>query len=493
MKKKNLRLYILFFVATITGWYIFLLHPLTSDLPLWYDPWLYKSMMDAYVWLWGNWDWSMLPEWIQRIYPPYIWMEFSLLQTFVWTSSGWFVHSGILWIVLVLLSWIYYYTKQLFWRKAALISVCFGLTSFVLYNLYWWWYIKQLMAIFFLLMTLWLFLQKKWRAVIPVLTCAMITQRPVIVILVFIFFLWRLVQKNHENKDHRIDYLMAFWVSITAVLSLYWPAISNMLTPLLPFISKIWISSWPDIFQSWWTFLTITDYLITNWVVIVLWLIWGGIVYKKDSAWTKKYFWIVIFLLIRVFAQRMFFQRMIWYLDVFLLVWVWIAWVTIIDRWKWWWVLISILWVVHTVQTIYRHGQIRYPIIEVDEFAFIKQIDTLIEEDSVLIVPWDQYSPWLQWRTNAVIIAPWIFDENKRWTRKRWQRESKWRQAAPEMKCENVLNTYWNISKNMYVWIWSKQELADVTWACFDLIKAWWDPFRALYHLNFDKEQWNDS
>jgi len=486
MKRENGWLYILVILWILVWGWMFLYHPITSVLPLGYDPGMYKAVFESYSWLSDRDRW-LLPEWIQKMYPPFVWMFMSIFWKTLWVSFNRVVHSGIVWVVWLLLLWIYYYTKQLFWRKAALITVAFASTSFVLYNLYRRGYFKQLFALFFLLVTLWAFTQKKWRVAIPLIMAWMVSQRPVLIIMALIFFLWWLFQKQW-SKDNRIDYLLCFGVAVTGVLSLYWPLVSKSLIPLIsPFISKIGVSTWADWFQAGGTFLTIVDYLKTSWVSFFFWLIWRIFSLKIRTKSWRVYSWVVILLLLRVFLWWFFFQRLIGYLDVFLLVWVWIVGAKISEKRKRWWIGVLFLWITHTAMSLYRWQQIRYPIIEQEEFTFIQQINSLIEEESLIIVPWAQYSPWIKWWTHATVVAPWLFDTNKRW-RTDWLWQEKRRNASPEQKCENVMNEFWNMWRKMYVWIWSKQELADVTWACFQLIRAGWDPFHALYRLDYNEE-----
>jgi len=478
---------------------IYFSHPFSSNIPLGYDAWMYKSMVEAYSQLWGSRHWSELPAWINWMYPPLVGVVFGGLGSLLWWDvvGSWLVLRWVGWLVALLLVSIYTYTDSLVKsREAGLIALLFGVGSFVLYNLYWWWYIKQLLAGTLLLLALSMMVRKKYIVVVLMTVGAMLTQRPAIVLAVCMFLFARFYE---ADKKERIKILLAWCSSMVLWYLLYYPFLDGQVIRMIgPFLSAIDLPSSVDWFQAAWTFLTTSDYLKTNRIVLLGGVVWTIMMLftKSDSSSQKRYRLhasMTALLLVRVFGQGHFFQRMFGYLDLFLLTsfggWVWLFLKTFSGKKQLLWVLVlSVVWLVHMLHFFVSKDVIDTPIIEPQEFAFISEIDTFIDDESVIIVPSENYWPWILWWTKAKVVAPGRYSLSER--KNRWwsQRQENWRNASAQQKCDAVYRDYYTQNTHFYVRLWSKQtKFTDMTGACFELIKAWSDPFHALYYLNFEK------
>ena len=61
---------------------------------------------------------------------------------------------------------------------------------------------------------------------------------------------------------------------------------------------------------------------------------------------------------------------------------------------------------IHLGISMYWIPRISPPFIHEEEFAFIRQIDSLIEDNSLIVVPGIRYSPWIQGWASADVLAP---------------------------------------------------------------------------------------
>lgn len=514
MKKRWLRnrwkigmIWCLLIVLSILG-IVYFSHPVQSAIPLGYDAGLYKSLVEAYsqqmqAGRLSVGDWSTLPVWMQHMYPPMVGMLGGLIAWLSWASGAVVGNRLVLWWVSLLtigligsMSWYALAAAERTLKhapkkySAGLLTAAFASVSMVVYSLYWRGYIKQLLAGMLLVITIVLLTRKRYFLVWVTALSAMITQRPAIVLCAVVLGLAWLFA---EEKHNRVQILLAWGCAVLGAVVIYGGLIDYQFTQslIVHVLSSIDMPTMGDGFQAWGTFLTTGEYFQVNWPILVL-----GVLGTMSVLWTRSvaarvHGVLIAFLLLWVFGQGFFFQRMFGYLDMLLLVSIgW--WVSVIrerlERKQWRrivWGFVGLLWVVQAVISFVYRERVRAPIIEAEEFGFIQEIDALVETGSVMIVPSENYSPWLEWWTDTVVVAPGLFDTNKRWRRSE-ARQQNWWLASAEEKCLAVSRDFG--TTNMYVRVWSKQtQITDMTGACFGLIKAWEDPFFALYRLDFDE------
>jgi hypothetical protein len=101
----------------------------------------------------------------------------------------------------------------------------------------------------------------------------------------------------------------------------------------------------------------------------------------------------------------------------------------------------------------YRTYRTYRPLIEQNEFAFVAQIGRSIEANARIIVPGIDYSPRVQGWTQREVLAPGLFDLNRRgaldqqWTTKRLE-------VSAKEKCLRLEQDYPELRDNpVYLWI----------------------------------------
>jgi len=446
-----------------------------SSIPLWYDPWLYKSMFLAYLNLWTIRDFSALPPRIQSMYEPLLGMIGSswLMITWWWTES--ILTWGFVFISFLPILGICLLARRR-WTLSWYFAFFLAVFSFTQYEVFWRHYRKQLVAMFFLTIVVWWWERRKWREMMPLVTGVFLVHRPAAVFILCVGVLrggYLFFRREYKQVIH-------LWWSILLALLLALPIIlpflQTLFTPLIWFFwREIDIPTLQDGFQQWWTFLTIHEYLLIWWLTL-LWACWW--VRKKIKPTVDGPILVLAFLFffVRVFGQWFFFQRMIGYLDMFVLVFAGGA-CSILWKGQWWKKIVVIsICMMQMSMMLYRTYRTYRPLIEKDEFAFLSQIGKTMPSNALVIVPGIDYSPRVQWRTQSDVLAPGLFDLNRRGLLdEAWN--SKWVSRSAQEKCIWFQRDYPDLlDRPVYLWVWSKQQKTELKGACFDLLQQgkWW-------------------
>lgn len=454
----------------------------TSPIPLWYDPWLYKSMFLAYMDL-ETIDFSMLAPWIQHMYEPFLWLWWKVgIALVLW---GW--HDSLLtrgWVFIALLPvlWMWLVAHR-FWTRAWLFAVLLAVTSFTQYQIFWWQYRKQAVGMFLLLVVLWWWERKERWKMIPILIALFLVNRPAAVLIACVGVMYCGILLVRRDRKQMRWFGWSVLIAYVFALPVLYPLLKTQIVPLFAlFLQHINVPTLNDWFQAWGTFLTIREYLFLAWIFLLPAFWWIKILQKKQFSWTVLL--ITLFVLtIRVFWQWFFFQRMIGYLDMIVIIFAWIT-LASMREWKIRKKIIVCAFILYQCGMLFFRWYRTYrPLIEPNEFAFIAQIGNTISSNAVIVVPGIDYSPRVQWWTQHEVLAPWLFDLN-RW----WNLDEQWNTkrltATAQEKCDRLRQDYPEImDRPVYVWQWLKQPQTDLQWACFQLIqsKAW----RSRWKLTF--------
>lgn len=443
----------------------------SSSIPLWYDPGLYKSMFLSYTQLWVSRDFSSLPAWILSMYEPWLGMEWSLRLLLTWWRTDslltiWIILAAFLPAVGV---WLLARRR---WRFAWTAAFLLAIFSFTQYQVFWWHYWKQLIAMFFVAILVWWRDRRKRRQMVPIVAALFLIHRPAAVLVACVAIIRGITlifcRAYHDFFRLCTSVLISLLLTILP-LAPFW---ETLFAPLFWFfITEIDLPTINESFQQWGTFLTVREYLLVGWLTL-LWALWWVAKSQKIIKEQTVALFAFIILFLRVFGQWFFFQRMIWYLDMFVLVFAGVCSSLLRKGQRWKKMIVILLFCVQIGMMIYRTYRTYRPLIEQEEFAFISQMGTTIENDAVIIVPGINYSPRVQWRTQREVIAPWLFDMNRRWFLDGdWT--TKWIDVSAEEKCRWLLQDYPElVHRPLYLWIWSKQELTDIQGACFVLLQA---------------------
>lgn len=452
-----------------------------QTIPLWYDPWLYKSLFLEYYQLWWIRDISQLPIWIKQMYPPLLGMWWAAGLHLLWWRKEWFLTWWRALISIVPVIWVIWYLWK---RNKVVVLIVWWLfvLSFTQYQVFWRNYQKQTIAVMLAFVIGMLWEKEKYIYSIPLMIGIYTMHETtwvwiwIISILYFVILVYK--RKFVQAKELWFTLIWSVAWSVALLLPFWHDKIHPLLAPLF---WSIW--QWPilDGYQWWGTFLTIRDYWWTARYIIVGWLV--GTIHLIRH---KKFLFLItatILTVIWIMSGGIFYQRMIWYADICLLattsVWLWDT-----RRYRWSKLITFILlWLSGLYLLVYWY-RMSTPIIENTEFDSIKKINTVITTGSIIVVPWIWYSPWIKWRTKAEILAPGMFDMNRRWVLSD-KRETHWINEDITWKCIQLISDYPELRSNWaYLWIGSKQYQQPISWACFELIYQWSSPDHRLYRIN---------
>ena len=468
-------------IAIIALWWWRFLHFIVQDVPLGYDPGIYREFYLKYSELAVFADISWLPVRMQRVFPPFLGILSWVIQNFWLFSLDWLLTRWVGVQSLAISLWLYFLVSVKD-RKLAAVVALLSWISFVQYEVFWWSYSKQLVWMFFLVMVLWLWARGRRYLSFPLVLALSATHRPALLVLWAMSIFWILYQwaklchqkiKTWERSKVLLSPLFSLiWVWVVTLLvhhSLYPGFLIDQISSLISsFIKSIDVPNLQDTYQSWWTFLTTSDLLKTNGHILVLSLIWFVLSLKHQWMVRVKVWW--IFTTIRVFAQFSFYQRMMGYADLFWLIFAWLALVMIRERKKPVGLIVGWLFFLgHASVFSYRVNRTWRPIMVSEELAYFKTLPEILPADAVVMNTDSTYSAWLNWRSQRPTISPWLFDLDQR---NRTERTTNRRESDGLKKCQELKKAYWKTYQNIYIWQWSKQQPNDFSnWDCFEVFE----------------------
>ena len=433
-------------------------------IPLGYDHGIYRAFFMMlkdqlpYINLAG------LPSWVKTTYEPLSWLLYIVSQSIIWISSDFFLLRWVGFLHIIISIFIYLLLKK-HSKATAIIWVVLYLTSIVQYQVFWRGYTKQMIWILFILMAYYLIEKKSYRLLIPILTWLFTVNRAG-----GIFFLVsRIVYKIIIRIKEKSRTLKDIWPVIIAwLLSLiiYRPVLKEQIFSMFgPMFGQAFISE-----QSG-TFFNKAQYFVYNIIFIGL-SIWGLIIWRKKSFSKKipiEVIWFIVGIL-RVGLQLFFYNRMLGYLDIFVIILAaYGLWYLVLSSSKIWKFIGIWLYVLQLLFFGWYVNRTSFPLIIERERDSIKQIRSMIKPDSKIMVTGRKYSAFFMWYGSHNIIAPWLFDLDTR-TQKQWDTRHF---SQGDIKCQ-LLNTLDAKHKPDYLRIWSLQPFEELSWATC-LRKMLWD------------------
>lgn len=451
-----------------------------TNIPLGYDPWLYKEMFLAYYNLGGNRDFSTLAPWIQSMYEPGIGIIGSLYQHLAlpfhdsWLTRWWLILSLILPLAAYALG------KRINKETGVLAAVLVSL-SFVQYAVFWRAYRKQTLGIILVSVVLYCWSSRKIWHTIPLLIMISLINRASLIWIVLIAWIWSisiLINKRFSGKRTVLKELFLSGI-ISGLISLpiLRPFLQEQVIGLLtPLFQSVDLPNYNESYQASGTFLATKEYIKVAWFSLLggIWGLWVMIRrYRKAGHIPKLLISIAsIIMLIRVFGQWFFFQRMIGYLDVMMCISCAFA-LSFINKQRYPILKQIIIWlflIINGLTTLYRWRVIHPPLISPEEFVSIVSFGRTTTKNDFIISPWIWYSPRIQWWTSWEVLAPGLFDTNTRWDASQWWEQKRYNNSVIE-KCNNLKYDYPQLSgNNVYLRIGSKQWQDNFSGWCFRLL-----------------------
>lgn len=475
-RKKYLLIFIITVFLLILGGIRFRSY-FSTAIPLWYDHWIYRTffmILENQLPYLHFWD---LPIRVKSIYEPFSGIFYIILHTMLWISADMFLLRWVAGLHLIVSVFIYLLLKK-YNKTTAIIWVLLYLTSIIQYQVFWRGYIKQMMWIIFLISSFYLIEKKSYLLLIPILTGLFTVNRAGGIFFLVSFLIYKIISGIKKSWTWKDVYVVI--IAGLLALIIYYPLLEEQIFSMfLPLFGQVFVGE-----QSG-TFFDKSKYFVYN-IIIIGFSLFGFILSLSKNIF-KKYpmefigFGIGI---LWVGLQLFFYNRMLWYLDIFVIMIASYGLGQLIFSWKKMWKSIAIL--LYSLQLcvfIFYSYRTNFPLIVQKEFESIKEIPSIIPTDAKIMVTDKKYSAFLMWYAGYNIIARWLFDLDP-WTTK--QREY-WHLVDGHEKCI-LLSELWNEQRPDYLWIGSLQNPTSLSWAdCLD--QKLWDTTYWFYLVNYPDAQ----
>jgi len=431
---------------------------ISSSIPLGYDPGLYRYFFLEYMQYLPNINYNQIAGWTQTAFEPFLWYLWIVLQSIGYgvdfLLTRWLVFFSIVTSIFI------YFVLKPYGQKTARIGVILFLISIVQYQAFWWHYYKQVIGIIFMLGSLWLIHRKQYLLSIPLIIATLTIQRPAGLFLLLTIVAYSIGLYIQEKKLPRWLWYTTLAAGLAALIC-YLPLREYLIAPLIkPLLWSAFIEWQSGTFFS-------KDQFVFYALPYILLTAYG--LYLK---YRQKAFDIVvagaIIGLIWIGGQLFFYNRMLIFMDIFLILMsAWTLGVILKNRYGW--ILVA---VVLGYQSIHYGSYVanhQTALIPQEEFALIQKINTELPQDAIMMVSHKNYSPRIVWYTYRPTIAPWLLDRNPRNLDERKTR----RTNDGATKCRMLQEIEDIENKKIYLRIGSRQPTEDLSaWNCFQLVYA---------------------
>lgn len=444
-------LLIIILVLSIIFW-LYRFYPyIYSDVPLWYDPGLYRRMFMDYFNSLPYVDFNSFTNRTRQAYPPFLGLLWNIFLL-IWYNVDFLVTFMLAFFSVITSVYIYLYLKK-YSIIVAIYWIIIFLISIIQYESFFLNYYKQIIWIIFLLVSLYLLENKKYILSIPIIISMFTINRPAWVFFLIMIIIYKLI---HFKSSNKIIYtvLFSWFISLLMYLPLFYELIFWLIKPL----TTTFLWSWTS-----WTFFSTEDYLYYNFPVILISFYWLYLkVSKKDYDFTT--IWYITWLLWVLF-RLFFYNRFLIFFDIFIILiaayWLW----ELYNKKRIYFIIFILFFCVQSYNYINYLNVYWKPFIPKSEFDTIHNLDNVLSKDSMLMTTNKHYSPWLFWYTNLQIIGPALIEYNL-WDKSDWD---KWWDNDWKVKCE-MINDFKIYKKDLYIWLWVDKNEEDFSgWDCFEV------------------------
>ncbi len=453
----NTLLYFLLFCASLL-WLYRIYWFLESQVPLGYDPGLYRMMFSEYIANLPHVDFQNLGFRNKSAYPPFLWLFWNILHI-IWFSVDFLLSYGIWFFSLITSIYLYLFAKQAYWKNVAIIAMIIFFISIVQYHSFWLNYYKQIIGIIFMLSAFYTLENKKYLISFPLIISIFTIHRPTWVYFLATYLLYKLISFIiSKDKRNMFDLVVIFSSGIIA-LFMYLPFLHTLLLehikPLTQTILWEWASG---------TFFSKENFWNYNMVIIIASLFWFYLKLKRREfdLLTIGYITGMIWVWFRLF----FFSRMFIFFDIFIILMAAFAFGSLYKKnikiFTGCFIIFFLLQ--SSLYLTYIHVKWEALVSE-KELDFIKELPTIVEKDAIIMVWSSHYSPWIAGYVTAETLAPWLFHLNV-WNKKDWEI---WWKSDWSVKCRMLQASFSQDTHPDYLWIWERQHQENISnGSCFE-------------------------
>jgi len=453
----------------IIFWTFRLFYFFGTNIPLGYDAWIYIFLFQDYTQVLSKWDFSVLAN--RNQHEPLVGIVANLFN-FLGFSFDWIVRWWV-WFLSLLPGIIIF---LIFWKKDKLLAVfSSGLyfLSIPQYEAFFWWYLKQIIWVSFMLVSILFLTYKKYFLFAFFLFLLILLHRHTALFTIVLGFAWIVFD---SIKSKKIPYIVLLYILFVWVLSLifYLPLreklVLGWLEPLLSTFAGKWVGG---IFIDKFKYLQISGIVFG----LSLFQVFFDIKNKKlDFIFFGR-----IISVGRILFGLINYNRHLVFLDIFVII---MAGKILSYFWQqkhkiYFWIIILLLIGLSFQYFSYvlKHNK---PIISQNEFDVINSFAEFLPEDAILMTSHRNYTPRIMGYGGKDRISPGRSDLDM------WPKEERitWRKSNWDTKCKMLFSTYNQLGRPIYRRVWEKQfQENTLNWKCFNLVDGW--ETRELFKIVF--------
>ncbi|MDP2090611.1 MAG: hypothetical protein Q8K30_03345 [Candidatus Gracilibacteria bacterium] len=461
-----------------------------SDVPLGYDPGLYRRMFIDYFSSLPYVDFASFRPRTREAYPPYIGLMGNTFHIIGYNVD--FLITYMLAIFGSITSiYIYLYLKK-YSQTTAIIGIIIFFISIIQYESFYLNYYKQILGIIFMLVGLYLLEKKKYLLSIPIIISMFTVNRPagVFFVIMLVFYVLydilvgifkskksillakdctfiktdkTIVQKlcgfaSLYNRNILYILLTVLFSGIIA-LFMYLPLIDEQILSLIkPLTTTFLVSGTSG------TFFSLEDFVGYNFFIIIL-SIYGIYVkiQKRDFDFTTIGYLVgLLWIIFRLF----FYNRFLITFDIYIILIAAYGLGHLYSKKKLFLFIFVLFFGIQSYIYIDYLNENGIPFIPKSEFELMQKLDTMLPNDSMIMVTHRHYTPRLFGYTDLPVIAPSMFEYDL-WEKSDW---NNWLASDGIEKCK-MINDYKIYNKDIYIWLGVDQIKENLDGAdCFEII-----------------------
>lgn len=496
---KNKVLLFLLLISIILG--LYRIYPYFDlNIALWYDPWIYRLMFFDYINNLPYIDYNKLNSYTNWWMAIFLWPLINILYI-IWFNIDYLISFWLGFFSIITSLFIYSLLKK-YSKETSIIGIILFFISIVQYESFSMNYYKQIIWTIFFLVIFYLFEKKKYILSIPLIISVFTVHRPSWLFFLIVFIVYKIFdflnnkkqrkylennikKKNNKEllKEIKFEFKDIILVIISWIIALfmYFPLFQELILSVIKPLTTTIVSWWPS-----GTFFSINIFLANSYLYIIISLYWFYIK-LRNKDFDYIFVWYLVWAL-RIILKLFFYNRFLIFFDIFII---------LLSAYSFWLILKENKKIFYYIFIIFFALQLFFYFDYVSsnnkanisqiEFENIKKINTIVSENSYLMVNSRSRSPWIAWYTLKPVIAPWLFEYDEWWLE--WWK--KWWFWDGKDKCE-LLSTYKSLDRPIYIWL-TKFYLS---WKYYDENLNWWNCFEKteinhkdfkLYKINFNK------
>jgi hypothetical protein len=421
---------------------------LNNEVPLGYDPGIYKYIMETYSHNLPCLPGDNLDLWVRNGFPPGLFVLTDLLYLVGCGTHNILTGFFILFELLLGLG-IYAAAGRFFGKGAGILSLFIYSISMVQYQVFWYMYYKNIVALFVMLIALYLLRSGKYLPFILTASFIGAVHRPTFLMFGLIFFTSIIIHRKEFIKN-----TLAGAVILALALTFYIP---NMKEAIIDSIEPIMTA---NIGAG--TFISFFTYQFSSLSYLPFALL-GALILLKRKDLNPFFLWFSISGIL-VYFKLIFFNRFIIHLDVAMIILASLGFYELIRYNKRIGAVILFLMLLSSLFVMNQNAIEAKPLISEKELETIEQFSS-VESDAYVMSTSSFYSPWILGYSGRKTIAPGLFDYD-RWNLSEWR--TFWETGEKEKALE-MLDVY---EKPLYIYLGERSRVNEAKFesGCFEKV-----------------------